>query len=157
VIPFEVVSRADNYRGIFSQIWKHVGEPLKTAQSKSEIKRILANVNAQIISEFRPVTALMLEVLRNPKLPEREEPQINFLADSIAACGRVSARRSREICARERLKAKVAGAHHILRTELYIECSCKYKGPSLNYKCPKCGAVIPFDLLPATNPFSGVV
>jgi len=36
-----------------------------------------------------------------------------------------------------------------LRFEYYVECSCRYKGPSLDHACPKCGAKISEDWLPS--------
>jgi hypothetical protein len=60
---------------------------------------------------------------------------MNFLADSLAARGVRSARRSRDICDQER-KKKV---NYIIRQDYYIECTCRYKGPALHGKCPKCG------------------
>jgi hypothetical protein len=89
---------------------------------------------------------LILEVLKERTFPKRQKARINFLADSLAALGLVSARRSRDICAEDRAQAK--RAHHIWRAELYVECSCGYKGHSLNHACPECGAVIPEWLVP---------
>jgi len=74
--------------------------------------------------------------------PKRKrEAQINFLADSIAACDRVTPRSSRDICERER--AQIKRVHRIIRYEFYIECSCGYKGRSRNHACPQCEAAIP--------------
>lgn len=39
-------------------------------------------------------------------------------------------------------------AHHIIRRDYYIECTCRYKGPALHGKCPKCGT----DRLPLPYP-----
>jgi hypothetical protein len=66
--------------------------------------------------------------------------RINFLADSLAALGVVVPRRSRDICAAERAKAK--REHHVIRYEFYVECSCGYKGPSKDHACRRCGAKI---------------
>jgi hypothetical protein len=118
VIPSEVLGRAQNYKGIFNQIWRDVGEKLQNARTEKGVVEILEKSGAQIASEFRPIADLILRVLRDRKFPKREEAQINFLGDSIAAFGRVSARRSREICASERQKE--AGANRIIRAEYYI-------------------------------------
>src|SRR5580704_6436648 len=96
VIPSEILGRAENYQGIFRQIWKDVGKPLQEARTEPKILEILEKGGTQIISEFRPIADLILRVLRDRKFPKREESQINFLTDSIAAFGRVGARRSRE-------------------------------------------------------------
>ena len=84
----------------------------------------------------------VLQVLREPKFPKQRAPQSNFLADSLAGLGWISPRRSRDICERERAKGK--RAHHIIRYEFYVECSCGYKGRSRKYACPNCGAEIVF-------------
>jgi len=85
--------------------------------------------------DFAPISALILKVLREQKFPKRREPQINFLTDSLAGRGWISPRRSRDICERER-KKKV---NYIIRQDYYIECTCRYKGPALHGRCPKCG------------------
>jgi hypothetical protein len=94
--------------------------------------------------DFMPALALLvLSVLRDPKFPKRKrEARINFLADSLAGLGRVTARRSRDICEQERAKAR--RAHYIIRYEFFVECSCGYKGQSRNHACPKCRAEIVF-------------
>ena len=89
---------------------------------------------------------LVLRVLRDTKFPKMRAAQGNFLADSLAGLGWISPRRSRDICAEERAKEK--RAHHIIRYEVYVECSCGYKGRSWSHACPKCGARIDFGLAP---------
>ncbi len=85
--------------------------------------------------DFEPIASQILKVLREPKFPKRREAQINFLADFLAGRGGISARRSRDICEQER-KKKV---NYIIRQDYYIECTCRYKGPALHGRCPKCG------------------
>ena len=86
--------------------------------------------------EFVPTLApLILKVLREPTFPKRRSAQIGFLADSLAARGRVSPRRSRDISARERTKK----THQIVRRDYYIECTCGYEGPARYGACPGCG------------------
>ncbi len=78
----------------------------------------------------------VFEIIRDPSFPRvRSKSQIHFLADSLGAEGRVTYRRSREICAKERKKVR----HKILRRDYYIACSCGYEGPALNDACQKCG------------------
>ena len=92
---------------------------------------------------------LIVKSLKDRNFPKRDRnAQEQFIADSIAGDGRVSIRRSRDICGEERAKRKRTGT--ILRREFYIVCSCKYKGPALHDACPRCGAAVSFlDL--ATN------
>ena len=42
------------------------------------------------------------------------------------------------------MKEKRANAHHIIRYEFYVECSCGYKGRSVDHACRKCEARIQF-------------
>ena len=59
------------------------------------------------------LAGLVIKVLQERKFPKRQEAQINFLADSLAALGRVRPRRSRDICGEER--AEAAPSHNFLR------------------------------------------
>src|SRR5438034_11155678 len=83
-------------------------------------------------------SALILRVLKHPTFPKRRQARINFLADSLAGLGEVSPRRSRDICAAERARAK--RAHHIVRYELWVEGYCGYKVRSATHCCRECRA-----------------
>lgn len=132
VRPSEIRGRGDNYRLIFKQTWKHVGEPLLQAKTEEDAIQAFDTYYKQ---EFAPIAPLILKVLRDPKFPRRTGTQINFLADSLAGRGQIEPRTSRDICARERRKK----VNYIIRRDFYIECTCRYKGPALHGKCPKCG------------------
>lgn len=93
--------------------------------------------------QFRHLAPLILKVRNEKKFPKRREPQINFLADSLAGLGLISPRRSRDICDRERAQERKKSKHKIIRREYYIECSCGYKGPARDNACRKCGAELP--------------
>ena len=136
VIPSEIVGRADNYRGIWSNIWDTVGKQLLQAESEEDVIKAF-ELEAHYKSEFAPIAALILKVLREKKFPKTKEAQINFLADSLAGREWISPRRSRDICEVERKKP----IHHIIRQDFYIECTCGYEGPAYKNACPKCGAV----------------
>ncbi len=143
VRPSEIRGRADNYRWILNQGWDRLWPLLSKAQTLEEVIKAFQEGASPYAQEFMPALAgLVVKVLHEPKFPGRQEPQINFLADSLAGLGRITPRSSRDICERERAKQK--RAHHIIRYEFYIECSCGYKGKSRNYACPKCGATIAF-------------
>lgn len=135
----EIAGRAYNYRLIFSQNWDFIGEPLLKAMTEGEVVQVL---NGRYMREFVPIAPLILKVLHDPEFPKRRETQINFLADSLAGYGWISARHSRNICERERTKEK--DATHIIRYEFKIECSCDFKGFSRDHACPKCKAKISF-------------
>jgi len=130
------VGRADNYRGIWSNIWDTVGKQLLQAESEEDVIKAF-ELEAHYKSEFAPIAALILKVLREKKFPKTKEAQINFLADSLAGREWISPRRSRDICEVERKKP----IHHIIRQDFYIECTCGYEGPAYKNACPKCGAV----------------
>jgi len=143
VRPPEIRGRADNYRVIFNQVWERLWPLLSKAQAEADVVEAFQQGANPYAQEFVPsLSKLILEVSHDRKFPKRRQAQINFLADSLAGLGRIAPRRSRDICANERTKAK--RAHHIIRYEFYVECSCGYKGKSRNRACPKCGARIDF-------------
>jgi len=143
IIAAWVRGRADNYRGILDTVWERVAPKLLNAETRDDVIRSFqdANVGGYAI-EFVVAADLILQILHEPKFPKRNRAaQINFLADSIAAQGAISPRSSRDICEKER--ARIKRIHHIISYEYWIECSCGYKGRSLNHACPKCEAEIP--------------
>jgi hypothetical protein len=143
--PSWVVGRADNYRIVFGQIWKHIWPGLSKAQTREDVIRSFSDAGAVAYArEFVIAADAMLQVVRDPRFPKRKrEAQINFLADSIAGYDDVTPRRSRDICQSER--ARMKKAHRILCYEFYIECSCGYQGHSRNHACPICQAPILFN------------
>jgi hypothetical protein len=138
----ELRGRADNYRWILNGVWERLWPLLSKSKSEEEVVRAFQEGSSPYDREFVPAfAALALETLREPTFPrQRKKAQVNFLADSLAGLGAVTPRRSRDICAAERSKEKEA--HHILRYEYYVECSCGYQGPSRDHGCPSCGAKI---------------
>jgi len=138
-----VRGRADNYRWILNQIWDRVSPRLLKAQTREDVIRSYegTDLGANAL-DFVQLADLILQVLKEPKFPKQSrKAQINFLADSIGRRGVVAPRSSRDICEKER--ARIERLHHIVRYEFWIECSCGYKGRSLNHACPKCEAEIP--------------
>jgi hypothetical protein len=144
----EVAGRSYNFRLQFGQIWNTVGEKLIEAQTAENILRALELAGQYYREQFggAGIASLILKIVHDPKFPKRKEPQINFLADSLAAWGVVTPRRSRDICGKERAKERAKSPHKIIRKEFYIECSCGYKGPARDNACQKCGAQIPISL-----------
>lgn len=138
-----VRGRADNYRWILNQVWDRVGPRLLKAQKHEDVIRSYegAEIGAYTL-EFVQLADLILRVLKERKFPKQNrKAQVNFLADSIGGHGVVAPRSSRDICVKER--ARIKRLHHIVRYEFWIECSCRYKGRSLNHACPRCEAEIP--------------
>jgi hypothetical protein len=138
----EIGGRASNYRVLFRNIWDAAGEPLLQAKTEEEVIQAFAKAGESYVNEFRYMAPLVLRVLSDRRFPVRRDAQIGFLADSLAGLGRVSPRRSRDICLDERAKERQRSKYKILRREYYIECSCGYEGPARNDACPKCGAEI---------------
>jgi hypothetical protein len=145
VFASEVYGRAENFRENLDQVWDRLWPLLSNAQSEREVTAAFQDGARPYDQNFVPgLSALILRVLRESTLPKRRKPLQRFLADSLAGVGVVTPRRSRDICAKEKEKEK--SAHHIIRFEYYVVCSCGYKGHSKNHACPKCGAEISFPL-----------
>src|SRR5436309_780592 len=108
VDPHIVLGNADVFRAQFSHAWPILGKRLLAAKSPVEVwdvvksgRGIISNMN-----DFR-FSERIFGVLQDPKFPQvRPKSQIHFLADSLGADGLVKPRRSREICALERSKAR---------------------------------------------------
>jgi hypothetical protein len=163
----EIVGRADNYREVFWQkrLRTNKKDPSKNKWVRdkphawaSELVLVKNAEDAEGALASRPyhelkrLIPLILDVLNERSFPKTPKAQLDFLADSIAALGAVSPRRSRDICARERANDQRKSRHRILRHEFYVECSCGYKGPARDDTCRKCGAEIPIGAL--IGPFS---
>ena len=141
--PSWIAGRAYNLRLILQQVWDRLWPLLSQAQTEQEVAQAL-ETSAPYATAFKAAApGFILQVLRDKKFPkESKDAKINFLADSLAGDGVITARTSRDICDRERRKEK--RATHILSYEFWIECSCKYKGRSQEHACPRCGARITF-------------
>jgi hypothetical protein len=155
VSPSQVMLRAQNYRRMFwtyrlrgrkndkQQVRDRPYEwaaALVAAKTADDVMRALDSSPSHIQNQFRPLTSLILQVLKERVFPKRQENQFDFLADSLAARGDVGPRRSRDIC--QAARSEERRAHHIIRYEFKIECSCGFKGFSRDHACPKCGANI---------------
>jgi hypothetical protein len=142
VVASSVIGRAANYRDQLPRIWNELEGPLLAAQTPEDVAKAFETALPGN-NEFPPRASLILEVIKDPRFPKRQKSRIKFLAESIAGVGVVTPRRSRDICSEDRAASKEAiKAHHILRYEYYVECSCGYKGPAQDHACRKCGAKI---------------
>jgi ribosomal protein L32 len=128
-------------------VWDRLWPVLSKAQTEEDVIKAVEEGASPYAQQFVPsLSNLILRVVREPKFPKRRKAQINFLADSLAGVDRITLRYSRDICQKDRAKQK--RAHHILRYEVYVECSCGHKGLSRNHACPKCEAEIDFGFAP---------
>jgi hypothetical protein len=153
VRPSEVVGRARNYRGIFAQVWSRLRAPLLAANNEDEVIQAFQDHAQPYVREFVPrLAADILRVIHDPKFPKRPNPQIGFLADSLAGRPNVELRTSRDICGEARGKERAKSPHKIVRKEFYIECSCGYKGPARDNACRRCGAEIPLSFAELLTP-----
>jgi hypothetical protein len=147
VNPSEIRGRAYNYRRMLDQVWDRLWSLLAQAHTEEDVIRAFDEGASPYTQEFIPALAgLILEVMHERRFPQRREPRIHFLADSLAARGMARPRRSRDICANERAKQDNKSPHKIIRKEFYVECECGYKGPARENACRKCGAEIPLSL-----------
>jgi hypothetical protein len=142
VNPSAARGLADNHRVFLSGFWDQLWPQLSQAQTEEDVTAAFRVIPSAAYNPMLRQSGLILEVIKEKMFPKRREAQIKFVADSLAALGAVSARRSRDICAEERDQTK--RAHHIRRYEYYIECSCTFTGPSKDHACPLCGAPIMF-------------
>jgi hypothetical protein len=134
---------ADHYESVFRTpgLWKRLLPLLRKAKNEADVATAFETANVPDRHYFVPsLTGLILSVIRDSRFPKTEDAQIRFFADALAARGAVSPRRSIDIAQEER--ARMKGAHQIIRCELYVVCSCGYEGPSLHGKCAQCGAPI---------------
>ena len=144
VRPSEIRGRGDHYRLIFDQVWNRLWPLLLKVETEEDVIKAFEEGARPHAQNFMPsLSNLILKVLREPKFPERRKAQINFLADSLAGVGWITPRYSRDLCEKERAKQK--RATYIIRYEVYVECSCGYKGLSRAHACPKCEAKIEFE------------
>jgi hypothetical protein len=131
--------RADNYRVALTRVWTELEPFLLGGPTLDDVRKGF-EVALTGGTEFPQHAELILKIVTDSKFPKRRKARIHFLADSLAGLGSVTPRSSRDICARER--ARVKRTTYILRYEVYLECSCGYKGRSENLACRHCGASI---------------
>jgi hypothetical protein len=136
------MNRANDIQGVFEQVGDQIDwDSLLAANSEQDVAKAFAPMHEDYQKKFAFRFHLVLECLRDKKFPTQDRnAQKQFIADSLAGDGRITIRRSRDICQEERSKLRKQGT--IIRREFYIVCSCGYKGPGMNNACPKCGAVV---------------
>lgn len=132
--PHVVWSNANTYRVLIENYWPHL-EPLLETQDEQQVCSVLEE-GFPSNDNLTRLASLMVKAMKEPRFPTGKKARINFLADSIAAYGLVTLRRSREICSAQRDVV----VHTILRYEYWIVCSCGYEGHSENHRCKNCKA-----------------
>jgi hypothetical protein len=148
----EIRGRADNFRVIFDQVWDRLWPLLSNAGTDQEVIDAFLAGAVPYAQEFVPHLAnLIYRVLHERRFPKRRQAQVNFLADSLGGWGLVAPRSSRDICERDRLREE--RTTYIIRYEVYVECSCGFKGRSKNLACRKCSAKINFGFAPLHGVF----
>jgi len=88
-------------------LWERIGRQIVNAKSAKGIRKILEEHAGQHAGEYFPgLSRLILRTVREKKFRNLKglKAQANFLAYSIAALGRVSPSRSRNICDEQRRK-----------------------------------------------------
>ena len=131
----EVLNRAWDYTLTFEQSWELVKEALLDAETAQGFRTAIGAVPNHIKRKFPvEIFRLILRIRKDPKFPSSQRAQVKFFAESLAGDGRVTPRRSRDICA----EARRNPANMIIRRDYYIECTCEYKGPAYYQTCPKC-------------------
>jgi hypothetical protein len=86
-------------------LWDNIRGRIVKARTAEEITKALEESGSPYAPEFAPtLSTLILRSVRAKKFPKGPKAQISFLAESIAARGRVSPSRSRKICQEQRAK-----------------------------------------------------
>jgi hypothetical protein len=144
VEPSLILKRANYLNVNLGRALDTLGPALIAAGDTTDVAKAFDNAHiGQVASpELFP---LVLEVVHDRDFPKTPKAQARFLAESLSGWGVMSPRRARDVCAAERQKPL---PNRILRLEFYIECSCGYSGPSRDWGCPKCPAVIPEEFRP---------
>jgi len=131
----EISNRAYYWGQTFEREWEELQRALLSSKTEIEIKNALKESHSNLADDLAHLTPLILEVRKETTFPKTRKAQIKYFAESLAALGAVSLRRSRDICADVRKHP----IHQIIRRDYFIECSCKYQGPAYRGSCPKCG------------------
>src|SRR5713101_3536208 len=83
VVPSAVWAQAKHNRGIFAQVWHELWPLLVERKSEGDVVKAFQSAIPGGM-EFPRQAALIFKVLQERSFPQREQSQINFLADSIA-------------------------------------------------------------------------
>ena len=140
----EVVGRAAHLQMIFDQTRDQLDwTKLLAANSKQDLEIACERVIEGYRTMFLCRSDLILQCLKDPQFrKQRRKAQEQFIAESLGGDGRISIRRSRDICGQARAVKKRQGK--ILRREFYVECSCGYEGPARFDCCRDCGASVSY-------------
>jgi len=103
---------------IFGSVWDRLRKSLLAAKSEIEVIKVFEENAQPYTREFMPKLAgLIFKVIRERKFPKRKEARVNFLADSLAGFGSISARRSRDILGANGITAEYPVMRHMCNLE----------------------------------------
>ena len=143
IVAREIEGRSQKFRYIFDQVWDSLSPMLLQAQTVQQVEYAFTSAASTYYNKSEIWDSnLVLRIINDPKFPKTRDARVDFFADSLAGLGEITPRYSRDICAKER--ARRERAHHIIRFEVWIECSCGFKGRSHNHACPRCRTEVPF-------------
>ena len=135
----QVYGRSKDLHLVLSRAWNSLEHPFMKAKNQTDYRKLMGQVAVDLQNRFPPTLfGAILKTRRDRKRPKTKRALIKFFAESLAALDEVTPRRSRDICDYMRNNPPP----YIKRVEFYIECSCGHKDPSVDRKCPKCGAAI---------------
>lgn len=153
-----VLLRADNYRRALSPGWNVLGPGLAQAKDAGDVGEGVKKVREVWLaagfsdgSDGFPYLSVLaprvFQTVRDRKWPKRPDHQITFLADALSGF-HLAPRAAHELCEREREKqerweARRAGNEICQAIPVFdVECSCGYRGHSVEGACPTCGAQV---------------
>ena len=135
----ELVRRAYDFEMVFKLAGNKIDwVKLLAAESVEDVEKAFDLMDEIYRGKFLYKPDLLLNCVRDKKFPKQDRnAQELFIAESLAGEGRVTIRRSRDICQEDRAERKRQGT--IICREFYIECTCGYRGPAARGGCPNCG------------------
>jgi len=142
--PWDVGMRAYDLKMIFETNRQRIDwDKFVSATSEEDLHNAMKNADSRARELLLQHPNLLLATLLDKQFPKQSrKAREQFIADSLAAEGRVSIRRSRDVAQSKRSAIHKQGK--IIRREFYIECSCGYEGPAFHDACPHCRAPVSY-------------
>src|SRR5262245_62103479 len=84
ISALQVHGRAEHWRSVLAQVWDRLWPLLSKAQNEVEVTKAFQDGASPYDQYFAPgLSALTLQVLREPRLPKRRASLQGYLADSL--------------------------------------------------------------------------